>query len=517
MSQQPTTRQELYDRIRNSSKDEVILEEMVRLGFWPAQGQMPQDPADEIRRRGEIQRQLEALRERARRLYNEKTLLADARKQRLAASRKKQQETKERHERERKERAAKWKERKTRDLLYLGEGVSGGLGHTEADVTRLQAAGLPVIATPAELAAAMGVALGELRFLTYSRAVARVGHYRRFQIPKKSGGTRLISAPMPRLKRAQAWVLRTILDKIQLHPAAHGFREGRSIVTNAAPHVGSALVINLDLRDFFPSVAYPRVKGMFCALGYSEAVATVLGLLCTEPATAEVTLDGTTYQVAAGPRFLPQGSPASPAITNVLCRRLDRRLLALADGLGFRYTRYADDLTFSRPPGVAPNPTAVGELLRKVADVVAHEGFAVHPEKTRVMHRGRRLEVTGVVVNDKLAVPRADLRRFRAALFQVEKDGTAGKRWGDAANVLAAMHGFASFVAMVDPARGAPLLARVRALLAGKGRTPPPSGKGGGAEAPTAAPASAPPAATTRDAPAPAPAPAPPKKSWKLW
>src|SRR5687768_7873987 len=108
MAGQPTTREALYERIRNSSKDEVILEEMVRLGFWPAQGTLPHDPADEIRRRGEIVRQLDELRERARKLYNEKILIAEARKQRLADSRAKQKATKERRERERVARAEAW-------------------------------------------------------------------------------------------------------------------------------------------------------------------------------------------------------------------------------------------------------------------------------------------------------------------------------------------------------------------------------------------------------------------------
>src|SRR5690606_24657795 len=155
-----------------------------------------------------------------------------------------------------------------------------------------------------------------------------------------------------------------------------------------------------------------------------------------------------------GPRGLPQGSPASPAITNVLCRRLDRRLQGLADQLGFAYTRYADDLTFSRKE---PATSAqLGELLRKVADIVGHEGFTVHPDKARVMRRGRQREVTGVVVNDKLAVARKTLRAVRATLYQVEKDGPAGKRWGDAEGkaLLWSMHGYASFVAMVDRAKG---------------------------------------------------------------
>jgi len=115
---------------------------------------------------------------------------------------------------------------------------------------------------------------------------------------------------MPRLKRAQYWVLDNILAKAPLHPAAHGFNTGRSIVSNATPHIGRAVVINVDLKEFFPSIALPRVKGVFKTLGYSEQVATVLALLSTESTTETVLVDGETFHVAHGPRTLPQGRPA---------------------------------------------------------------------------------------------------------------------------------------------------------------------------------------------------------------
>lgn len=516
MAGQPTSREALYERIRNSSKEEVILEEMIRLGFWPQQGQIPADPANEIRRRGELSRQLDELRERARKLYNEKILIAEQRKKRLAESRQKQKDTKARRERERQERATKWAARKQGEILYLGEDVSGGLSHRTSDAKKLQEVGLPVLASAEELAKAMGVEVRALRFLAFNRRVSRVSHYRRFLLPKKTGGHRLISAPMPRLKKAQAWVLENILEKIALHAAAHGFVGGRSIVSNAKPHVGADVVINLDLKDFFPTVSFPRVKGAFVRLGYSEAVATALALVCTEPDVDEVELDGTSFFVAKGERHLPQGSPASPAITNLLCRRLDRRLQGLADSLGFVYTRYADDLTFSAR-GDAASSKHVGKLLRGVHDIVAHEGFTVHPEKTRVMRRGRRQEVTGVVVNEKLGPARDDLRRFRATLYQIEKDGPAGKRWGAGADVLASIHGYACFVAMIDPVRGQPLLARVRVVLAklGKGPRKPPDGGGGGGDKPRTPEPPKPEAKAPEAAPAPTPAPA--KKAWKLF
>lgn len=456
------TRQELYDRIRQSSKDEVILDEMIRLGFWPRERQGPTDPAEEIRRRGELERLLQSLLTERARLDNPEAIKKAWRQQRLEESRRQRQENKERRERERRERAAAWQERKQREILYLGEGVSAGLNVHEGDDARLQAAGLPVLHNGVELAAAMGIPLGELRFLSYARRVSTVNHYQRFQIPKKSGGLRLISAPMPRLKRAQHWVLREVLEKVALHDAAHGFRRGRSIVSNAVSHVGADVVVNLDLQDFFPTVSYRRIRGLFRKLGYSEHVATLLALLCSEPDVDEVVLDERTYFVARGERFLPQGAPTSPAITNLLCRRLDARLNRVAEQLGFRYSRYADDLTFSARGEAADD---VGRLLRRVRYVVGQEDFVVHPDKTRVFRRGRRQEVTGLVVNQRVNVSRRLLRRFRATLFQIERDGPAGKRWGSSPDVLAAIRGFANFVAMVDAARGKQLLEQVQAIL----------------------------------------------------
>lgn len=461
MSDQPRTRQELYDRIRETSKEEFILEEMIRLGFWTAQGEITQDPADEIRRMGELRRELEQLRQENSKLHNEKQLRKQLLQQRLAESRRKQQETKERRERERQKRAEAWQQRKQEEILYLGEGVSGGLNHNSCDQERLQSYGLPVLASAEQIAAAMGISIGELRFLAFSRKTSTITHYVRFKIPKKTGGVRLISAPMPRLKHAQHWILVNILEKLELHDAAHGFRRDRSIVSNAQPHVGRDVIINFDLKDFFPSISYQRVRGLFQSLGYSEASATIFGLLCTEPDVEEIELDGKTYYVALTDRHLPQGSPASPAVTNRLCRRLDRRLTQMAEQLGFVYTRYADDLTFSASGNSLRH---ICNVLRRTESIVTHEGFTINEQKTRILRKNRQQEVTGVVVNTHLNISKETLKRFRATLFQIEKDGLEGKRWGNSSDLMAAIQGFANYVAMVNPEKGAKLQQQVRLI-----------------------------------------------------
>lgn len=509
-TERPKTRDELYERIRQTSKAEFILGDMIRLGFWPERGVMPQDPAEEIHRRAELQRELGKLREENRNLYNEQALIKEMRKRRLAESRRKRQETKERREREREARAAAWRARQESEIGFLGDAVSGGLNYTECDGERLQSYGLQWLGNASEIADAVGITVNELRFLSFDRKTSSVSHYVRFQVPKKSGGVRLISAPMPRLKAVQHWILYNILEKVAAHDSAHGFRAGRSIVTNARPHVGAETIINLDLKDFFPTITYRRVKGLFRSFGYSEAAATILGLLCTEPTTEEVELDGQKYFVATGARHLPQGAPTSPAITNALCRRLDRRLLKMADDLGFTYTRYADDLTFSAS---GENLRHLSSVLARVKAIVEHEGFTVHPEKTRVLRRSRQQEVTGLVVNSKANVSRQELRRFRATLYQIEKDGPAGKSWGHSPDVIASIHGFANFVYMVNPEKGAELQQRVR-LIAQKydwqpakfiPRPPRQSAK-------TQQPANT--SSEAEDSGTPA---TPPKKWWKLW
>jgi retron-type reverse transcriptase len=467
MTEQPRTRQELYDLIRQTSKEEFILSEMIRLGFWSKDIDIAEDPIEEIRRKGELQRELEELKKQNRHLNSEKEIKKQLLKQRLKESKRKRQETKEKNELKRQEKARAWQEKQSSEIVYLGEKVSSGLNYLTNNLERLEKYNLPVFNTIQDLAMAMDITVSQLRFLAFNRKISTISHYKRFKIPKKSGGERLISAPMPKMKRAQYWILDSILEKIPLEPNAHGFRRGRSILTNAKPHIGSDVVINLDLENFFPSISYKRVKGLFQALGYSPAIATILGLICTEPTLEEVEIDNKSYFVATSERHLPQGAPTSPAISNILCRRLDRRLANMAATKGFTYTRYADDITFSASENAS---RYVGKILRNARDIVTHEGSIVHPHKTRILRKSRQQEVTGIVVNEKANIDRATLKRFRATLHQIEKDGLAGKHWGGGKDLIAEIEGFANYVMMVNPDKGKPLLAKVQQIKKKYGR-----------------------------------------------
>jgi len=460
MADNRSIRQELYDRIRESSKDSVVLEEMKRMGFWANNEEGPTIPEILIKKEVELNKELSKLYDEKRKYQNKEAVLKEMRQKRMADARTKQEENKKKKELQRLEKAEAWKKQKETEIIYLGEDVSIGLNNTENNVALLQKHGLPVFSNENDLAQAIGIPLKELRFLSFSRKVSAVSHYRKFYIPKKSGGKRLISAPMPRLKSVQYWILENIFNKVAIHPAVHGFALQRSIISNAQPHIGKAVVVNIDVKDFFPSVHYKRVKGLLQQLGFSEKIAVILALLCTEAITEEVTIDGQNYFVQKGNRVLPQGTPTSPAITNILCYKLDKRLQGLANKNQCSFTRYADDITFSFDNA----QTNAQQLVWRIKKVLTDEGFTVHPDKIRIMRKGAHQEVTGIVVNEKAGIPRKKLRQFRAVLHRLKTEEANELKWGNG-NLTSAVMGYANFVKMVKPAQGAAFQQQIVALL----------------------------------------------------
>ncbi len=442
------TRQQIYDRIRETSKEEFILEEMKRLGFWGKKDGDPSVPELLIKKETELQKELSKLWEEKRKYQNKEAVLKEMRMKRMAEAKLKREETKKKKEQQRFENAEAWQKKKTTEIIYLGEAVSAGLNSIENNVDALQKNHLPIFANETELATAMGVELKELRFLAFNRKVSTVSHYQKFYLAKKSGGKRMISAPMPRLKKAQHWILENILNKISLHNAVNGFALNRSIVTNAQPHVGKALVLNMDVKDFFPSIHFKRVKGLLQKLGFSQKIATIIALICTEAVTEEVAIDGKIYFVQKGNRVLPQGAPCSPAITNILCFKLDKRLQGLANKLNCNYTRYADDVTFSGNKDVNAQ-----QLVWRIKKIMQDEGFTVHPDKIRIMRKGSQQEVTGIVVNQQLNVSRKKLRAFRALLHNIKTKDSNTMQWGTG-NLSNSIIGYANFVKMVNPVKG---------------------------------------------------------------
>ncbi len=365
---------------------------------------------------------------------------------------------------------AAWQAYKANHIVHLGDGVyfndiddfdRWDLPEPEARQAENE---IPALENPAALAEALGLSIAELRWMAYHRDLAEKIHYRRFTIPKKSGGERAIWAPLPKLKAAQRWVLREIVERLPVHGAAHGFLPGRSIFTNAKAHSGARVVIGMDLQDFFPSVTWRRVKGVFRHAGYREQVSTLLALLCTEAPREVIEHDGKTFFAALGPRCLPQGAPTSPALTNTLCLRLDRRIAGLARQQGWRYTRYADDLTFSLPmDGRSPAKARPGTLIGAVRRIAEDEGFAVNPDKTRVLRRGDQQKVTGLVVNGDgpPRVPRTLRRQLRAAIHNLESGRPLPED-----ETFARLCGYAAFVNLADADEGRAMLDALYALAA---------------------------------------------------
>ena len=289
--------------------------------------------------------------------------------------------------------------RKLRDLL--------------PDEEQLKRHGLPLWETEADVAAALGISVKELYFYAIHRERDRFFNYIRFAIPKRGGGHRVIMAPKRRLKALQRRLLELLVNKLPVSEHAHGFRAGRGTRSNAEPHVGQKMVIRVDLKNFFPTVTFGRVRGYFIALGYGFPVATSLACLMTEAERQPVELDdGTLVHVPVTNRHCVQGAPTSPALCNALVMKLDRRIAGPARKFGVNYTRYADDLTFSGP---LDHKQAFG-LTQAVRRIVEAEGFIVNADKTLLLSHARRQTVTGAVVNQTLGLSRQERRRLRAML-----------------------------------------------------------------------------------------------------
>lgn len=319
------------------------------------------------------------------------------------------------------------------------------------DEAQLERVGLPIWKTEEDIAKALGVSLKELWYFAIHRERERQPHYVTFAIPKRSGGKRLIMAPKRRLKAIQRNLLALLVEKLPVGDQAHAFRRGRNIRTGAEPHVGKRFVLKLDLKDFFPSVSFARVRGLLIGYGYGFPVASTLAVLMTEAERQAVEVDGELFHVPIGRRHCVQGAPTSPGLCNALVLRLDRRLAGLAKRHGLAYTRYADDLTFSGDV----EPAAAHKVRSAAGRIIEEEGFTVNEEKTRLMGQSTRQTVTGVVVNKTLGLSRQERRRLRAAAHRVARRGTGDSNlpspeW---------LRGKLAYLAMLNPAQAASLSA----------------------------------------------------------
>lgn len=229
-------------------------------------------------------------------------------------------------------------------------------------------------------------------------------YYHEFWVRKRRGGYRMISAPLEELQSIQTTINSRILSSVTtVHPAAVGFRCGRSVVDNASPHLGKRYVLKMDIHDFFFSIRSPRVKKTFEQMGYPPNVSKIFRTLCCLH------------------NCLPQGAPTSPSLSNIVSYEMDKKLAALATKYGLTYTRYADDLTFSG------DVLSKEQIIFEVKQIIYEEKFAPNYKKTRFLNEYDRKIITGVSVSSgvKLTIPKARKREIRKNVYFILTKGLA--------------------------------------------------------------------------------------------
>lgn len=333
----------------------------------------------------------------------------------------------------------------------------------DGDDNKLQSRGLPVFHTPEALAEWIGLPLNKLAWLVHRfssghpDSVERA-HYHFTWRKKRSGGMRLIESPKQMLKQVQVKILREILDRIPAHPAAHGFVAGRSILTNAVPHVGQAVVVKFDLSNFYTTVGFSRVTAIFRALGYSREAAIWLSLLTTSAIPGNMPIDRKNlYSLTPYlRRHLPQGAPTSPALANLSAYMLDVRLLGMAKSFGANFTRYADDLTISGPEDLS---RGLQTLIPLVQQIIRQERFQSNASKRRVLRAHQRQSIAGVVVNARTNVARVDYDRLKAILTNCVRTGPLQQNRDRVEDFAAHLRGRIAHVLQLNSARGQRLMA----------------------------------------------------------
>lgn len=340
---------------------------------------------------------------------------------------------------------------------------------------------LPKLHTLGDLAAWLGLSIDELDWLADVKSMARrtskeaLQHYQYQWKLKASGGYRLIESPKPLLCQIQRKILHGLLDKIPVHEAAHGCVPGRSILSHAQPHIGSAIILKMDLQDFFTSIRAARVQALFRTLGYPTEVARTLTALCTHLTPSHVLrhpakimdLNAKNIQThrdaseAYRIRHLPQGAPSSAAIANLCAWRLDIRMNGAAQECGARYTRYVDDLVFSCPTHTRAHANRIALMLNTI---IVEEGFRPNRHKTHLLSQAQAQWITGILINEKPNISRPAFDRLKAILTNCIRHGPESQNREDHPNFRAHLHGCIAHVKHIHPERGERLTALFRQI-----------------------------------------------------
>lgn len=274
----------------------------------------------------------------------------------------------------------------------------------------------------------------------------------RYTIQKRDGNKREVFKPSYRLKKIQKWILKKILVNVDLPDCVHGFVKGKSILTNAEVHVHSKpfWVHCIDIKDFFPSIEKTKVKEVFADLGYSDDVATFLSEICT--------INGK----------LVQGFPTSPMLANIIFKDIDSIILNIIKRHGIRYSRYADDLTFS---GMQKSnyKRQLEKISASICVALELNGFHINPLKTRTLKNKQAKKVTGLIVSeDGVRIPKKYIKLIRKELYYCKKYGVVDHlKYNNLitiANYKGYLTGMARFIYMVERDLGRQILKEINEL-----------------------------------------------------
>lgn len=244
-------------------------------------------------------------------------------------------------------------------------------------------------------------------------------YYHRIEMKKKSGGVRHIESPFKELKAIQRWVLRCILDKLSPSVYAKGFVRNKSIIDNAKPHEGNQYVLNIDLEDFFTNIPASHVYTLFSNIGYNHNIAFILTSICTKGG------------------YLPQGAPTSPALSNLVCLRLDHRVSTYCKKRALIYTRYADDLCIS-----GNKILILQKASYLIKEIIVDEGFIVNLKKEKFLGPKVRREVTGLTVTPRITISKKSYCIYRKRIYDLVRT--------EITNKTEIINGILSYVGSVD-------------------------------------------------------------------
>lgn len=284
---------------------------------------------------------------------------------------------------------------------------------------------LPIISSPKHFSLLVGL---EHQYIC-NMAYASDRFYRHFSIPKSNGQARNIDEPLPDLKFVQSWILHNILEKCAVSDYAKAYLKGRTLKHNARFHRAQKIVVTMDIKNFFPSISVKDITEIFENMGYFHDLSCFLAHLCC-------------YN-----NVLPQGAPTSPYLSNLRMITLDDKISEYTYEKSIRYTRYADDLTFSGDF----NPHF---LISNISKFVYNEGFCINPQKTRIARSNTRQEVTGIIVNSHMQLSKEKRKLIRQQVYYIRKFGLEShlERIGEnRANYLNHLLGQINFALFVNP------------------------------------------------------------------